>query len=50
MYATAIYAVLDAGRGTLRLSSAGHPPTVPPPAWRARHSPTGRSDDVLDLG
>ncbi len=25
MYATAIYAVLDAGRGTLRLASAGHP-------------------------
>jgi phosphoserine phosphatase RsbU/P len=25
MYATALYAVLDAARGTLRLSSAGHP-------------------------
>ena len=25
MYATATYAVLDAGRGTLRLASAGHP-------------------------
>ena len=25
MYATAVYAVIDAGRGTLRLSSAGHP-------------------------
>jgi serine phosphatase RsbU (regulator of sigma subunit) len=25
MYATAVYGVLDAGRGTLRVSSAGHP-------------------------
>ncbi len=25
MYATATYAVLDAGRGTMRLASAGHP-------------------------
>ena len=28
MYATAVYAVLDAGRGTLRLSCAGHPPPL----------------------
>jgi sigma-B regulation protein RsbU (phosphoserine phosphatase) len=28
MYATAVYGVLDAGRGTLRLSSAGHPPPL----------------------
>jgi phosphoserine phosphatase RsbU/P len=28
MFATAIYAVLDAGRGTLRLSCAGHPPPL----------------------
>jgi sigma-B regulation protein RsbU (phosphoserine phosphatase) len=31
MYATALYAVLDAGRGTMRLSSAGHPlPLIAP--------------------
>jgi sigma-B regulation protein RsbU (phosphoserine phosphatase) len=28
MYATAVYAVLDATRGTVRLSSAGHPPPM----------------------
>ena len=28
MYATAVYAVLDAGTRTLRLSSAGHPPPM----------------------
>jgi sigma-B regulation protein RsbU (phosphoserine phosphatase) len=28
MYATAVYAVLDAGRGTLRVSCAGHPPPL----------------------
>jgi sigma-B regulation protein RsbU (phosphoserine phosphatase) len=28
MYATAIYAVLDAAAGTLRLSAAGHPPPL----------------------
>ncbi len=28
MYATAVYAVLDAARGTIRLSSAGHPPPL----------------------
>jgi sigma-B regulation protein RsbU (phosphoserine phosphatase) len=28
MYATALYGVLDAGRRTLRLSSAGHPPPL----------------------
>jgi sigma-B regulation protein RsbU (phosphoserine phosphatase) len=28
MYATAVYAVLDAARGTLRLSLAGHPPPL----------------------
>jgi phosphoserine phosphatase RsbU/P len=28
MYATAVYAVLDAGRETLRLSCAGHPPPL----------------------
>jgi serine phosphatase RsbU (regulator of sigma subunit) len=28
MYATAMYAVLDAGRETLRVSSAGHPPPL----------------------
>jgi sigma-B regulation protein RsbU (phosphoserine phosphatase) len=31
MYATALYAVLDAGRGTMRLASAGHPlPLIAP--------------------
>jgi sigma-B regulation protein RsbU (phosphoserine phosphatase) len=28
MYATAVYAVIDAARGTIRLSSAGHPPPL----------------------
>jgi sigma-B regulation protein RsbU (phosphoserine phosphatase) len=35
MYATAVYAVLDAARGTLRVSSAGHPP----PLWLRRGDP-----------
>ena len=50
MYATAVYGVLDAGRGTLRAVLRRPSAAAPAAPGEAASPAADRSDDVLDLG
>ena len=50
MYATAVYGVLDVGPGTIRLSSAGHPPPLLLRPGATAQCDPDRPDHVPPLG